>query len=323
MTHHLSIAEIERLREAYNATLSDVVVVHDQLRIFRVRPDAGSTIFAPGQYTVLGLGNWEPRVDGDIAEEQEHSEHPAAEFDSRITRRAYSFSCTPLDERGELFDPAAANAFEFYVALVPNSAKHIPLLTPRLFAMRPGDRLYVGPKATGHYSLERVEDRDNLLFIATGTGEAPHNTMIAHLLRQKHRGRLASVVTARRYRDLAYAGVHRRLEERYPQYRYLTLTTREPENLDPNCAGYVGKRYVQNMLDSGELERAAGFSLNPETAHVFLCGNPAMIGAPQQTRRGETIYTHEGGMVELLSRRGFTIDLPHEPGRLHFEKYWN
>jgi hypothetical protein len=27
-------------------------------------------------------------------------------------------------------------------------------------------------------------------------------------------------------------------------------------------------------------------------------------------------------MVEVLERRGFQVDRPHEPGNIHFEKYW-
>lgn len=318
----MSTPDPDTLRAAYNATLTEVIEFHHQLRILRVRPDAGTEPFEPGQYTVLGLGNWEPRIDGFEGETAEHTEHPETGFESKLTKRAYSFSCTPMNQRGEIVDPTTSDVYEFFVVLIPNAADHVPLLTPRLFALQQGDRLFIGPRSTGHYSLDHVRPDDNVLFIATGTGEAPHNVMVAWLLSHGHRGKLASVVTVREKWDLAYLAAHREIESRFLQYRYLTLTTREPENVDPSVPGYVGKKYVQDMLESGELARDAGFAIDPKSTHVFLCGNPAMIGAPERGPDGTPVFPQPTGMVELLTRRGFTIDAPREPGTLHFEKYW-
>ncbi len=66
--------------------------------------------------------------------------------------------------------------------------------------------------------------------------------------------------------------------KRFPQYRYLPFTTRDPENLDPSHPKYVGKQYLQDLFTSGQLAEAAGDDLSPSNTHVFLCGNPAMIG---------------------------------------------
>ena len=40
----------------------------------------------------------------------------------------------------------------------------------------------VEPRATGHYTLAGIPAEANVAFFATGTGEAPHNAMIAELL---------------------------------------------------------------------------------------------------------------------------------------------
>ncbi|MFT5325021.1 MAG: ferredoxin--NADP+ reductase [Planctomycetaceae bacterium] len=315
---------IRLLRERhYNATLVGLHTVHDELRILMVQPDGRASVsFEPGEYTVLGLGNWEPRVDGAAGDLAEDAEHPESGFDERLTKRAYSFSSSLIDEHGRLVFPTGQPFAEFYITRVPNSSGHVPLLTPRLFALNPGDRLFLGAKATGHYSLRHVRPEDNVVHIATGTGEAPHNAMIAWLLCSGHRGHIAAVTCVREKRDLGYLAAHRRIEQQFTKYRYVTLTTREPENLDPSVPGYVGKRYLQEMLTSGELEREVGFDIEPTGIHVFLCGNPAMLGVPKDDESGVPRYPEPTGMVELLTKRGFTIETPHSAGNLHFEKYW-
>ena len=64
----------------------------------------------------------------------------------------------------------------------------------------------------------------------------------------------------------------------FPQYCYLPYTTREPINLDSHHPQYVGKQYLQELFTSGKLASAANTDFIPEKTHVFLCGNPAMIG---------------------------------------------
>ena len=90
----LDAGEVSQLRQThYNAQIVERTDVHDELAILRVRPDHGITEFAPGQYSVMGLGNWEPRLPGC---EEEHLEEKELR---RIVKRAYSFSCSILDER--------------------------------------------------------------------------------------------------------------------------------------------------------------------------------------------------------------------------------
>jgi ferredoxin--NADP+ reductase len=284
--------------------------------LLHVRPDRGIPPFAAGQYTVLGLGYWEPRVAG-------VQDEPVSDTDrGKLIKRAYSISCPMLDERGRLVRAAGLDYYEFYVSLVRFADVHPPALTPRLFALQAGDGIFCGPHVHGSYSLRHVQRNQDVVFVATGTGEAPHNAMLCDLLASGHRGRIVSVTCVRWRRDLAYLAVHRRLEGQFANYRYLPLTTREAENTDPAASAYVGKRYVQDYFASGDLERDAGLQLSPESAHVFLCGSPAMIGVPRHTHDVRLRYPEPRGMIEVLERRGFRIDQPHEPGHIHFEKYW-
>lgn len=317
MPSTLSPAEIAELRARhYNATVVDLRLVHDELMTLRVRPDHGVPEFHPGQYTTLGLGYWEPR-----APDTQHE--VVAEVQMRkLVKRAYSISFPILGESGELLNPEHSDFLEFYVVLVRETPGPPPALTPRLFHLKSGDRLFVGEKIVGHYTLSSVADGQDVIFFATGTGEAPHNAMIAELLLRKHTGRIVNAVCVRKRCDLAYLAVHEELERRFSNYRYLPLTTREPINLDRTLPDYVGKQYIQKLIESGQLEKELGHLLDARHAHVFLCGNPAMIGIPESDDEGNHFYPQPTGVIELLERRGFRSSERGEGGNIHFEKYW-
>lgn len=297
---------------AYNATLVEIERIHPDLAIFRILPDFGQLRFTAGQYTVLGLGTWEPR----LPETQPEPPQPR-----RLIQRAYSISCGLVDGHDRLMRAAALPLLEFYITLI-RSAREPPALTPRLFALTAGSRLYCGHHARGQYGLAAVKPDENVVFAATGTGEAPHNAMLSELLASGHRARIVSVTCARYLRDLAYRKKHRTLELRFSNYQYVPLTTREPENIDRSVSNFVGKRYLQDYFESGDFERETGCPLEPDRTHVFLCGSPAMIGAPGRRHNADQLQPPSRGMVEILERRGFQVDLAHHPGHLHFERYW-
>jgi ferredoxin--NADP+ reductase len=301
-------------RQKYNATVLRLLKVHPDLMVMRVRPDFPRPPHKPGQYTALGLGFWEPRFPGCDDEVLGPGD------DTKLARRSYSISCSLLDRRGELLDISQTDWLEFYIVLVRESEKEKPpALTPRLFMLREGDRLFVGEKIAGNYTLDPVRPDDTVVFLATGTGEAPHNYMLWELLRRGHRGRILSACCVRYARDLAYRSTHEELMRRYPRYTYLSLTTREPDVLTK------GKVYIQDLITSGQLEEVLGQKLDPERAHVFLCGNPRMIGVPEKNREtGERVYPKPTGVIELLEGRGFRPDQPQLKikGNIHYEEYW-
>lgn len=299
--------EIEQLRlEHYNATITHFDHSHEDLWVIRVQPDRADIAHRAGQYTTLGLGYWEPRVD-DAAEDLADSQR------QRLIRRSYSISSPIVDDVGYLIDPREHEWMEFYIVRVPPSAGRIPALTPRLAAKRVGDRVYLGPKIAGRYTLDAVDDPNtDVVFLATGTGEAPHNAMINELLRKGHRGGIVSVVSVRFLRDLGYLDTQRRLEERFPNYRYITLPTREPD---------ISKRYVQDFITTGELAELLPSRLDPRTTHVYLCGNPAMIGPPEW-QDSTPVFEDPTSAVAVLADLGFMPDRRRRPGNVHFEEYW-
>ncbi len=299
--------EAEQLRlDHYNATITHFDFSHEDLWVIRVRPDQRDTAHRPGQYATLGLGYWETRVD-------DADEKLSDEQRSKLIRRSYSISSRVFDQRGYLVDPGEEREIEFYIVHVRPDGDRIPALTPRLAAKRSGDRIYLGPKIAGRYTLDPVTDPEcDVVFLATGTGEAPHNGMIGQLFRMGHRGKIVSLVTVRKLRDLGYLEHHRRLERYHSNYTYVPLPTREPD--EP-------KRYIQDLVRTDELASMLDHGLDPARTHVFLCGNPAMIGLP--TWEGHTpLFPETEGVIELLHRRGFTPDHRRDIGNIHYEEYW-
>jgi ferredoxin--NADP+ reductase len=299
--------------QKYNAAVASLNRIHSDLMVLRVRPDFPRPLHRPGQYCLLGLGYWEPRFPGC----QDEALSPGDE--RKLARRSYSISCSVLDERGQLMDLARNDWLEFYIVLVRDTGSpEAPALTPRLFLLREGDRLLIGEKITGQFTLDPVRPDDAVVFLATGTGEAPHNYMLWELLRRGHRGRILSACCVRYRRDLGYRAIQDELMRRYPHYTYLSLTTREADTVDH-------KVYIQDLIVSGDLERKLGGPLDPARTHVYLCGNPRMIGAPEKDRAtGRLVYPRPAGVIELLEQRGFQTDQPAQKikGNLHFEKYW-
>ena len=106
---------------------------------------------------------------------------------------------------------------------------------------------------------------------------------------------------------------------RYPNYTYLPLTTRGGR-----------EQGSQGVHPGSDHERPAGGASRPSRSipnrtHVFLCGNPKMIGVPDKNREtGERVFPQPPGVIEILEQRGFQTDQPSLKikGNIHYEEYW-
>jgi ferredoxin--NADP+ reductase len=275
----------ELRRKHYNATVAWLKKAHSDLMMVRIRPDFILPKHQPGQYTSIGLGNWEPRQPGC----QDEVLKPGDE--TRLVKRAYSISCPVLTDNGQLWVGIQTGWLEFYIVLVREADRdRAPGLTPRLFLLKEGDRIQLTEKITGHFTLEGVTN---------------------------HRGRILSACCVRYRRDLAYLATHEELMRRYPRYTYLGLTTREAETIQ-------NKVYIQDLIISGHLEERLGHALDPSSTQVFLCGNPKMIGVPVKDKvSGQLTYPQPQGVIEILEKRGFKADQGSKArGNVHFEEYW-
>ena len=299
VAHNLAI-------EKYNASLVEVKHVSGLLKIFRIKADQPLQDFNAGQFVSLGLGSWESRL--------ESCQQEITVKENHLGRRAYSI-CSPIfAEDGSLFDHNNSHWLEFYITLVTQGIDelHAPYLTPRLFNLDIGDRLYMSSKVTGHYILQDIKPKDDIILLSTGTGQAPHNTMLAELLRDNHKGQIVVIECNRSFDMCGYANTLTKLAEQFPNVHYRQLSTREGD--DPIR--------IQQFIANDRLEKEFNIQITPETSKFFLCGNPAMIGIPS-FKGGQITFTASGGTVELLVKKyGLAIHHGHTPGQIYYEKYW-
>lgn len=266
--------------------LNAIVTLRDEispwLMILRV-VSAGWTLpdFVPGQFAVLGLPGAAPRCA--LAEPEE----PVAAPD-KLIRRAYSIASSSLTRQ----------YMEFYVALVVSGA-----LTPRLFALKIGDPIWLGPKITGLFTIDQVPADRNVVMIATGTGLAPYMSMLSTHLTCGDSRRIAVFHGARHSWDLGYRSQLLTLQHLCPNFSYFPIISRPGDEPVP-WPGAIG--YVQDLWQSDTLAQVWGFRPTPADTHIFLCGTPAMID----------------DMVRLLGNEGFREQTRKTTGEIHVERYW-
>jgi ferredoxin--NADP+ reductase len=266
--------------DPYNATVVGREEINPQLVILRVRPAGELFDFKPGQFAVLGMLGQAPRV------EESAPEETPAEPD-KLIRRAYSIASASVERR----------YLEFYLTLITSGA-----LTPRLFALAHGGRLFLGPKATGVFTLDRVAPEKSVVLIATGTGLAPYVSMLRTMLVNDRQRRFVVVHGARFSWDLGYRGELESLARMRPNFTYIPSITRPDQ--DPHFIGYAGR--IQTLLEQGVVERESGVVLDPAQTEVFLCGNPEMVKTA----------------TALLQARGFAGKGGPGPATVHVEEYW-
>jgi len=265
-----------------NAIVTHRIEVASGLIILRVTPDGWELPeWESGQFAVLGLfGSAERTMLSDPASKDNDP--------TKLIRRAYSIASSP-DEKSYL---------EFYVTLVQSGR-----LTPRLFALKPGARVFLGKKITGMFTLDDVPEGNNLVLIGTGTGLAPYMSMLRNKLECHIELHTVVLLGARHSWDLGYRGELIAMQRYCPTFHYFPVISRPNEEI-VKWSGQSG--YVQDLWDRGLVEASMGSKPTPENTHVLLCGNPAMIE----------------GMIENLKVEGFAEGTRKEPGQIHAEKYW-
>ena len=80
--------------------------------------------------------------------------------------------------------------------------------------------------------------------------------------------------------------------------------------------------YLQDLVCCEEFRSLIEGHFDPQRTHAFVCGNPAMIGLPKRNSDGTLNFPKPQGMIETLIQLGLSLDEPHRPGTIHFEKYW-
>jgi ferredoxin--NADP+ reductase len=272
---------MNELKPALNAIVSHKVEVAPGLIVLRVVPDdLPLPQFLPGQFAVLGLPPEAARCATSDPDEAESKP-------GKLIRRAYSIASSSV----------SSEYFEFFINLVQSG-----LLSPRLFALRPGDRVWLGPKVAGTFTLEQAPPDADVVLVATGTGLAPYMSMLRTSLAAGGR-RFAVLLGARHSWELGYHPELVTMERLCDVFHYIPTISRPDEEVVP-WTGRTG--YVQELWRRGAVDDVWRFRATPSTTRVFVCGNPCMID----------------DMVELVAEEGFREHSRNQPGEVFVERYW-
>lgn len=201
--------------------------------------------------------------------------------------RAYSVVSSPFDEN-----------LEFFSIVVPNGA-----FTSNLQHLKVDDELYLEKIPYGFLTLARYQlplPKD-LWLLGTGTGLAPFLSMLQDFDTWSKYQNINLVYSVRTQAELAYseriAEIAATFGEGHTGFKFIPIITR-----DPNAPLH---ERLPVLIANGELEKAAGMPLNPQTSHVMLCGNPQMVDDTK----------------DALKARGLTMNRRGE-GNIAVENYW-
>jgi ferredoxin/flavodoxin---NADP+ reductase len=238
------------------------------LMSLRVRRDPAYR-FTPGQFARIGL-------------RKENGE---------VIWRAYSIVSAPHE-----------SFLEFFLVIVPTGE-----FSSRVGKFNVGDTMFVEQMPQGFLTVDRFKQpgrEQDLWLIGTGTGLAPYISMLRDEEVWKKFEHIVLVLSVRERHDLGYTEELEQLAAAHAapgmaKFHFVKTLTRD------TLHGALHGR-INNLLESGELETAAGVSLSDERSRFMLCGNPEMVE----------------GMRALLKARGFRMNRRLEPGHIIVENYW-
>jgi ferredoxin--NADP+ reductase len=200
---------------------------------FVVRPDDGPIPFRPGQYLALGL-----------------------DIDGRFVQRPYSTAA-----------PSGSRDLEFLVRLVVGGT-----FTPRLWRLRPGDRVRVG-RPKGIFTLLDGDPRTHV-FSATGTGIAPFVSMLTALAARPNPPRSIVLHGVAHATELAYRDRLAGWQDRRVEYIPVVSRPREPAS-----AGWSGLTGRVDAVLADLFDRSV---ITAQDTVTYVCGNPAMVASVGQ-----------------------------------------
>lgn len=202
-----------------------------------------------------------------------------------VVWRAYSMTSAP-DEA----------CLEFYGIVVPQGR-----FTSQAKGLHAGSPVLIEKQSYGFLTPDRFTGGEDLWMLSTGTGVGPFLSMLRDGYVWERFRRLLLVHCVRHADEFSYTDELAALAStrRNGQLQVLRTTTRD------SYPGVLHGR-ITTLLESGELERAAGVALGEETSRLMLCGNPEMI---EDTRR-------------LLHARGLKPVRRALPGQFLTENYW-
>jgi len=263
-------------KSPYNATITGKIMITPDLMVLRIRTDEPRYEFKAGQYTSIGLLASEVRSPNSVMPQEQL---PPGE----LIVRPYSIASAKHD----------TSDFEFYISQVKSGQ-----LTPRLFNLSLGRRIWIDDKIIGIFTLNHTPQDCNIVMVATGTGLAPYISYLRSHVNDNPNIKLAVIHGAGYPWDLGYYSELTFIQRMFNNFFYYPTLLKA----DDSWTGLRG--YIQEHLESGLLEQS-GIEINPKKTHFYLCGNPKMVHS----------------VSDFLLKHKYSKHSSKKAGALHIEEY--
>ncbi len=218
------------------ATLLERIDLTADVAVFKFKPEQDFT-FTPGQYATLAFPDGE-----------------------KFIQRPYSVVSSPLE-----------SVIEMYIELVPDGK-----LTPRLWEMKPNEKILFKNKIIGAFILQEKQGMKNHIMCSTVTGVGPYISIARTQKRLLDEGkitdphRLVVLHGGSRSEELGmYVDEMTRLAQQCDWLQYVPTVSRHYDDLQ--WTGEVGR------VDDLMRKYADNAGMNYTNAIGYACGHPQMI----------------------------------------------
>jgi ferredoxin--NADP+ reductase len=261
----------------YNATVIGKILLTPDLMILRIKTDEPRNEFIAGQFTTIGLLSNEERSANSVVTIESVK-------DNILIKRPYSIASAKHE----------TSEFEFYISQVKSGH-----LTPRLFNLTQGRRMWIDTQIHGVFHPNQVPEGANIVMIATGTGLAPYMSFLRSHIQDHSNCKLAIIHGAAYPWDLGYYSELKFIDNNFKNFYYFPTLLKA----DSSWTGLTG--YIEKHLEANVLQNDAQIEIHPDKTHFFLCGNPKMVES----------------VTNYLNKYNFTKHCNEQFGSLHVEEY--
>lgn len=193
-----------------------------------------------------------------------------------------------------LVNAPSQRPLEIYFNEVPEGP-----LTPRLSDLEPGEGVWVASRAGGIFTLDTVKPAQTLWLLATGTALGVYLSILRSPDPWERFKRVILVHGTRSVAELAYGETVADIGERHgSRFSFVPVVSREDHPV-------AMRGRITDLITGGQLEGRLGAVIAPESSHVMLCGNSAMI---KDTKA-------------ILESRGLVRHRRNVPGHYSTEQY--
>ncbi|WP_343182519.1 FAD-binding oxidoreductase [Buchnera aphidicola] len=193
-------------------------------------------------------------------------------------------------------NPPKSKNLEFFITHIPNG-----IMSKLLYKLIPGDEILISKQSSGFFTIYEIPKCEILWMFATGTAIGPFCSILQDGSKLDQFEKIIIIYAVKYTEELIYLPLIKNIQKKYEKKIIIqTITSQEK-----NSSSLQGR--IPTLLKNQLIETTVGHILHPQTSHVMLCGNPAMVKETQNY---------------LIKHRNLKKHLRRSPGNISSENYW-